>query len=265
MAKQPWFMRSPALYQSVQAQLQAEFRTLRLSTEDQVAIVRGALPITGDDGTELDRFQIEIQLPYDFPNAVPTVKETAGKITRIPDRHVNDDGTACLFVRDQTREYWNAGTTIVDFIKGPVYQFFLGQIYFAEHGRWPFGQRAHGAEGIAQFYFDELGTTSLWTVAAFLSYLAAPSLDMKQLCYCGGNKKLKHCHLGRLLSLRAKIPRDVAIDSLKQIRLLARTATTKRKPLAPKLAKSLPLMPYSQNEIWNLCCRLKYTNRGQSL
>ncbi len=176
-SQQPWFIKLPLLYGQLRTQIHQEYRSLRLVIADGTSFIRGALPITADDGTELDRYQIEVKLPADFPKSVPVVRETAGKIPRTPDRHVNDDGTACLFVRDETWKYWNNRSTLVDFIRGPIHQFFLGQTYYSENGVWPFGQRKHFAEGVAEYYFEELDTKSLMVVASFLQCIALHTLD----------------------------------------------------------------------------------------
>ncbi len=254
-------MRSTALYNEVQTQVHQHFRTLRLVTDNGVAFIRGALPIGEGNNSELDRYQIEIELPEDFPNSLPTVKETAGKIPRNPDRHINDDGTACLFVREETAMYWNRQTSLADFISGPVYQFFLGQTYYTEHGDWPFGQREHGAQGIAQFYFDELGTTSLFVVTSFLGCLTNPAWDRKRLCYCGSKKTLSYCHLNKVVSLRAQIPQSIARDSLKQINSLLRSSAKKKLTVVQvRLAQTVNLLPPTSRAVAVLCGRYSYKN-----
>lgn len=215
-------MKSPAFYKSVQGQLKSEFRSLRLFTDNGVVFVRGALPITSNDGTELDRFLIEIELPGDFPKTVPTVRETGGKIPRTPDRHINPDGTACLFVRDEAWKYWNRDTSLIDFIKGPIHQFFLGQIFFSERNTWPFGQRSHFAQGVAEYYFEELNTSNLQVVIQFLKLLRAANVDHRASCYCGSLKRLKDCHILKVLDMRGKITTAVAEGSLEEVQQLAR-------------------------------------------
>lgn len=244
MAKksQSWFMTTPALYERIGTDLRRQFRTLRLVNDGTKASIKGALPIRASDGTELDRFQIEIELPEDFPKSVPIVRETGGRIPRIPDRHVNFDGTACLFVRDETWRFWGDDSTVTDFIQGPVYQFFLGQIYFETHQTWPFGERNHFARGVAEYYFEELGTRDLFVVRRFLSYLSAPAVDRNSICYCGSSSTLAKCHASKLLFLRGRIDRVIARDSLEQVtELVKQLPKPKKSRLA--LAWSFPLYP----------------------
>ncbi len=235
-------MMAPALFKQVQTELREHFRTLRLVNDGSKVSIKGALPVLAHDGTELDRFQIEIELPDDFPKSVPLVRETGGRVPRDPDRHVNFDGTACLFVRDETWKFWGGDLTLIDFIQGPVYQFFLGQIYFEAHKNWPFGERNHFARGVAEYYFDELGTHDLFVVQRFLRYLAAVNIDKGMPCYCGSPAKLETCHAGKLFFLRGKIDRAIASQSLEQV-----TALIKKLPKPEKsslrLAWSLDLLP----------------------
>lgn len=236
-------MKDPALYNNIQQQLRSEFRTLRLSCEDGIAYVRGALPISGDDGSELARFRIEIELPKNFPESAPLVRETGGHIPRHIDRHVYSDGTACLFVADETWKYWNRTTSLIDFIKGPIYQYFLGQIYYEEHRTWPFGQRSHFGLGVAEYYFEELETTSIFVVYRFLELLAARTIDTHSLCYCGSLRTLRNCHHLKLADLRSKIPAQVAVESRKEVKELIDELS--KNAVNIKMARSLKLSPTS--------------------
>lgn len=235
-------MTAPLLLKQVQSDLRKHFRTLRLVNDGSKVTIRGALPVLADDGTELDRFQIEIELPEDFPKSVPSVRETGGRLPRNPDRHVNADGTACLFVRDESWRFWGGDLTLVDFIQGPVYQFFLGQVYFETHNKWPFGERKHFARGVAEYYFDELGTRDIFFVHRFLTYLAAVSVDKSLPCYCGGTARLETCHAGKLFFLRGRIERHIACDSLEQVTELIKKLPKPKKSWL-RLAWSLNLFP----------------------
>ncbi len=231
---EPWFVKSPALYQELNKQIRQDFRTLHLITKGEIVFVRGALPIISIDGDELDRYQIEIELPVDFPVSVPQVREVGSKIPRILDRHVNSNGTACLFVRDKAWKYWNKNTTLIDFIKGPVYQFFLGQTYYSLNKVWPFGHYKHGADGVAEYYYEELNTPRLKVVIAFLEFLAVIKVDNRLRCYCGSQRQLKECHLNKVLSMRAHISCASAARSLKEIMVFE------------KCYPSPPQKPYSE-------------------
>lgn len=234
-------MIDPKLYNEIQQQLRSEFRTLRLSQQDGVAYVRGALPINGDDGSELARFQIEIKLQENFPESVPIVWETGGHVPRHLDRHVYADGSACLFVGDESWRFWNKKTSLIDFIKGPIYQYFLGQIYYEEHHTWPFGERSHSELGVAEYYFEELGTANLFVVYRFLELLAAKTIDTNSLCYCGSLRSLRNCHQWKLSDLRSKIPVHVAVESRENVKELLYQLSGK--PVSIKLAYSIKLSP----------------------
>ena len=53
----------------------------------------------------------------------------------------------------------------------------------------------HGVQGIADFYAELFGTTDkdIW-VKGMHSVLVGPKPGRNSLCYCGSDKKYKHCH-----------------------------------------------------------------------
>src|SRR5436189_2052332 len=73
---------------------------LRVTNEGGVIHVRGSFPIV-HEGEVLDRFQITIELPHDFPKTVPVIREIGGRIPWIPDRHINPNGEACVLVPEE--------------------------------------------------------------------------------------------------------------------------------------------------------------------
>jgi hypothetical protein len=121
----------------------------------------GAVTVAGEfdvmaDGKHIDCFSIQIQLPAEYPISVPLVFETAGRIPRIPDRHVNPDGSACLFVPDARWKHWPVGSDLLQFVSGPVHYHFLAQAYFELEGKWLFGERPHGDDGVLDLHVPDL-------------------------------------------------------------------------------------------------------------
>jgi hypothetical protein len=221
MAKElrPWHEANPALYEEVRRLVRSHFPTLRVEIENGVVYIRGSLPLHEPETLrEITRYRVEIALPRDHPKSVPLVCETGGRLPVTPDRHFSFDGSACLFVAEERWKHYPEGATILDFINGPVRQFFLGQAHFDLTGQWPFGERAHGAAGIIEYYFEELGTTDVKTVVRFLEYLAKGEAKGHWECFCGSSKRMRHCHSEKLKELRAKIPTQVAQSSLAQIK-----------------------------------------------
>jgi hypothetical protein len=218
-AIKPWYEARPALYDEVRQLIRSHFPTLLVEIENLVVYVRGVLPILDlTTGAEIDRYLIEIELPADYPKSVPRVREKGGRIPKVIDRHIFPDvGTCCLFVRDEQWRHYRDGTTILEFINGPVYQYFLSQSHFELTGKWLFGERGHGIWGILEYYSEELGTKDLKFILAFLDYLSKKAVKGHWDCFCGSGMRLRHCHFPQLLEMRKKTPQLVAQDSLRVI------------------------------------------------
>ena len=90
--------------------------------------VAGTFPVRSPDGIELDRYRVRIELPLDYPNDLPLVFETAGRVPRKADRHVCEDtGAACLLVPDNRPWVFPVGASFRQFLDVPVHDFFLSQ------------------------------------------------------------------------------------------------------------------------------------------
>ncbi len=103
-------------------------------------------------------------------------------------------------------------------LAGAVNDFLLGQLSFERYKRFPFGERRHGAEGIYDYYAEELRTNDLNVIICFLSYLAHRRVKGHWRCSCGSGQKMRHCHYSKLLDLRDKIDGRVARESLSKLK-----------------------------------------------
>ena len=214
----PWHIKEPQAFQEFKRQIESKYATLCVFVENDIVFIRGGLVIDAQDGRELDNYSIEIQLPGDYPNGVPIIKETGGRLPRILDRHILSDGVACLFLRDERYKYYPQGSTIIDFIETPVKNFFLWQAdYDLNEGKSNIGERGHGTKGIIEFYSEELKTDDLVVIKNFLSYLTKSEVKGHWDCYCGSGKKMRNCHFDILLQLKSKISCDVAKISFNSI------------------------------------------------
>ena len=116
-------------------------------------------------------YEIRVEIPPGYPVAEPLVFETGGAFPHDTAHHVYDNDRCCVLVW----ESWTATAadlSIRAFFDGPLRNYFLGQYAVAHGGAWPFGERAHGAEGLAQACAERLGCApDLRTVKGFLKGL----------------------------------------------------------------------------------------------
>jgi hypothetical protein len=89
---------------------------------------------------------------------------------------------------------------------------------------WPFGQWAHGARGVFQYYRELLTTSDLRVITTYLEYLTAKKVRGHWACPCGSGKKLRDCHFFQVKDLREKISRKVAERSFTALKAAGTSA-----------------------------------------
>lgn len=191
-------------------------------------IVRGAYllferSIASHPDGPMTEFLIEIQLPDNYPRGEPRIFETGNRIPWIEDRHVNRDGNCCVTVW----EHWLACTednSLQAYLNGPVYEFFLSQYLFEKTGRWPFGERPHGIDGLIEAYAESLGIESDPDILFYhLRLLAKRWPKGHWLCPCRSGKIVRTCHKAEMAALHDRIPSHLAARMLQRMKRWART------------------------------------------
>jgi hypothetical protein len=215
-----WHLTNPTLFEDFKQLLNKEFPHLSINIENNTVFIRGHLILYNPERTKIIKhYSVEIEIPKDYPKSIPLMRETAGILPKTPNRHFNPDNRcACLFLPDERYRCYPEGSSIIDFIKGPVTNFFFSQICFDLTNEWPWGERGHGTKGIIEFYEEELGTSDLEVIIACLRYLTKNDVKGHLPCYCGSGLRLRKCHQGRLNDLRSKISRNDAEKSLLSIK-----------------------------------------------
>jgi len=112
----------------------------------------------------------------------------------------------CLFYPDAREWYWSRDESFLDFLKTPVNDHFLSQIYFRQYGKWPFGEMRHGVYGCFDFYAEKLGTANINVIISALECLESGKAPKGHwACYCGSGKRMRNCHIDILRILHKKI------------------------------------------------------------
>lgn len=198
---------------ALEAQVQASYPDLRLVFDGETALLRGSFPVReGED--EIDRFQIEVSVE---PNSdgLPTVREIGGRIPWLMDRHVEGDGKICPDVPELILLH---GTpTILEYLDGPVRNFFLSQLTYEETKVWPFDEWQHGRSGVIQAYGNLLGLSTEDEIKRHLDYLSRREIKGHWPCPCGSGEKMRKCHPDAISTLRERIPRHVAAMALRRL------------------------------------------------
>jgi hypothetical protein len=196
----------------MRADLRTNYPDLHVFVVNERVQVRGCFPVV-DSGRVLDRFNVEIDLPSDYPRRVPGVREVGGRIPRHIDCHVQSDGRACLFFPEERWRVWPEGSTFLEFLDGPVRGFFIWQSLRSLGADCPFGERAHGELGALEYYTETLGSDDPQFIVGCLDRLSQPGFKGFRghwPCPCGSGVRIRNCHPGLLADMHKKIPPDSA-------------------------------------------------------
>jgi hypothetical protein len=156
---------------------------------------------TGEETVE-DSFEVDVRFPRGFPDEIPTVFETEGRIP--PDFHKLEDGSLCLGSPLRLRLILTRHPTVTGFVERCVIPYLFGFAVWTRTGRMPFGELAHGAKGIFQDLMSLLGARDKAQCLAFLKLLSLPKRHAnKRPCPCGSALRLGRCHNRTLHRLRA--------------------------------------------------------------
>lgn len=157
----------------------------------------------GDKVAIEDEFQIAIEVPQGFPRDIPVVFETGGRIPRVPEFHVNSDGSLCLGSPLRLLAIVTGCPSVLGFVDRALVPFLFAVSKSLTSGRsFPFGELPHGAPGILADYQAMLGLTTGSQVKQALWALSLKKrIANKHPCPCGCGLRLGTCRLRLKLNL----------------------------------------------------------------
>lgn len=171
-------------------------------------------------------YSIALCLPDTYPRDVPVMFCNDPKLPLDIDRHILNDGRACIGVAAEIKHKWTAAPNIVFFLDEFVAPFLAWQVYFdAYRCSPPWDQRSHGEKGISEFYAEILGLEMSANIDGFMGLLARKNTPGgHEFCPCGSGKRLRFCHRGAVSAAREKVNwQDVKMD----LHLLKRSEISK--------------------------------------
>lgn len=180
-------------------------------------VVSGALPFEAsvdEMETITETFDIELVIPRDFPDALPEVKESSGRIGKDYE-HRNADGTLCLAVPVEQRRVFLEQPTLLGFVNGLVIPYLYGHCFWRKYGYHPFDEAEHGYEGIVRHYLGLLDLSDEIAVLAVVCFLFEYGYRGHHNCPCGSGLTVRACHGSSLRALNEQHTRQtIAVDFL---------------------------------------------------
>jgi hypothetical protein len=164
---------------------------------DDFWFLRGDVEIVDKvNGKLWETYTVEIRHREGYPKRFPAVYEVSGKIPQLPDWHINPDGSCCIKVWPDEILTCVKGFDLIKFIEGDVLPYFYNQTHRKVEGFYVNGERAHGVEGILEYYSEQLRTNGdTERTVELLSFIATQSKpSRKAVCFCGKRKMFRKCH-----------------------------------------------------------------------
>ena len=208
-----WHTRNPKFYEQVRREVEAAYPDLRFEQRGSHVWLVGPFVIAGDDGVELTRFELAIRLPHDFPEGVPAVYEANGRIRPFADYHAYRDARACLWAPGERWKHWPRGSSLVDFLKGPLRSHLADRAYFELSGEW-LVERPHNEDGVVQAFEEMLGIVGADRVTAFLRLFTRGQPKGHWICPCGSGLRLRDCHGDVVHELAQRLSADEVEQAL---------------------------------------------------
>lgn len=137
-----------------------------------------------------DKYQIQIILPNNYPDSIPTVTETNKRIPRSFHRYENS--TLCLGVPSEITNRFNHKKTVLDFVVDCVIPYLYAFSYFENHGKIPWDDLAHGGEGIIDHYKEIFALDDDLVALNFIKILSENRLKGHYQCPCG-EYRIRNC------------------------------------------------------------------------
>lgn len=154
-------------------------------------------------GDEIDvSYKLEIVVPDKFPQALPKVKETGGKIPCDGNFHVNPDGTLCLGSPLRLLMKVHSSPSLTGFADNCLVPYLYAVSYKLKNGgEFLFGDLAHGDQGIVQDYSKLLGLKDGYKIDRAIQLLSIKKrIANKRPCPCGCGRRLGVCTLNKKLN-----------------------------------------------------------------
>lgn len=185
--------------------------TILPSPADQ-AVFEGRFEFTASwhDGPDVsDAYDLRIEVPQ-YPQGLPRVFETGGRIPRNIDEHVFDSGRLCLGSELRQRLKIGPKLDLVHFADECIVPYLYSHSRRRSEGKFVLGELAHGTGGLFDDYQDIFGVADPASVLVALRILATkPSSADKHPCPCGCGKRLAQCEFrDRIQAIRQLAPRS---------------------------------------------------------
>ena len=178
--------------------LQKEYPCLELKCGGDFYLIEGFVGFsTVISGEKIeDEYKISLYIPQNYPQDMIYAYEEGGRIPPSPDNHRNPDGTLCTGRPVELANILAPNYRLVDYVEKILIGYLAQYSYYEKFKYWPFGEAAHGAKGIIEYYKERYSLKDVKSVLDFLKTLQSCIQNRQkgyQRCRCGCGKLYKNC------------------------------------------------------------------------
>lgn len=150
-----------------------------------------------------DYFSLEIFIPNGFPEDIPIVKNTDGRIRANNYKgHVYANGQLCLEIDTAIATFLQKDSSLLAFLTKYLDTYLCGFLFYRKYKYLPFGEHKHGVEGLLEFYCRLFETTDIKVAYSLLVCLCMGNLKGHIQCPCQSGKRYRNCHKDKINALR---------------------------------------------------------------
>lgn len=190
---------------------------LKLTVLENAVALQGVLSVSGPKGV-FDAYQVCIGVPFSFPLDEPVVYEVGERIPKTPDRHINPGSNSCCLGVWEEWLLTTSSPSFTGFMNELVNDYFTSQSWFELYGEWPYGQRSHGQQGVAEAYCRLLDIDLDANAAeSYLRLLGYNNIKGHHWCSCGSGLRLRKCHISKVRKLQMIIAPSMANRMLQRL------------------------------------------------
>ncbi|MFE9276818.1 hypothetical protein ACQKLN_11315 [Paenibacillus glucanolyticus] len=111
------------------------------------------------------------------------------------------------------KEKFSADPTLVGFVENLLIPHLYSYTCFSEKGTLPFGELAHNAEGVLNYYMELFKVTEPVIALRFLYLLAFDKVRGHLVCPCGKGAIIRKCHAPLLKTIqRYQTPKEFEFE-----------------------------------------------------
>ncbi len=177
-----------------------------------VVKLHAELEIVDTTGDLWGAFLVTITFPPAYPLVPPLLYEDQGRIKRVPDWHVNGNGSLCIGPEVSELVKYDRAAHLLDWLDRSAIPFLANHLHKERTGEYLNGELPHYSEGIWEYYTTAWSCSRGEVLRRLRIINGAVRVSRQEACYCGSQATWLSCHepkLARVPELRAAYATDL--------------------------------------------------------